>query len=114
MDSQKTIAYDPNKSQVSSDLLADFVEKEFEQDITSVPGIGAASCDKLKDAGITTTYQLLGQFLALKSTDMTPQEHCDEMWYWLKETGVNAYRSGIILCLAEKCEIMMPNLYQNN
>ena len=94
--------------------MAEFVEKEFEQDISSVPGIGKATSDKLMEAGIHTTYQLLGRFLSFKGSNMTPQEHCDEMWYWLKEIGVNTYRSGIIQCLAEKCEIMMPTLYENN
>lgn len=106
--------YDANKSQVSTDSLAEFVEKELEQDINSVPGIGQATGDKLIAEGIDTTYQLLGQFLSLKGSNMTSQEHCDKMWYWLKEIGVNTYRSGIIQCLSEKCEIMMPYLYQNN
>ena len=52
-----------------------------------------------------------GRFLTLKSKGASSQEHCDAMWYWLQGKGVSAHRSGIVQCLVEKLEIMMPSLY---
>ena len=43
---------------------------------------------------------------------MTSTTHCDAMWYWLQGKGVSSHRSGIVQCLVEKLEIMMPGLYQ--
>ena len=35
------------------------------------------------------------------------------MWYWLQGKGVASHRSGIVQCLAEKCEIMPVEIPQN-
>ena len=98
----------------SADSLAKFLEDEIDEDITSVPGIGAAAAKKLKagEDGVNTAYQLFGRFLTLKSAGCSAQEHCDAMWFWLQAKGVSSHRSGIVQCLAEKLEIMMPGLYQ--
>ena len=45
----------------------------------SVPGVGPAAAEKLKqemdgDSGIETTYQLIGKFLTLKSKGMTSKQ----------------------------------------
>ena len=49
--------------------------------------------------------------MTLKSKGASSQEHCDAMWYWLQGKGVSSHRSGIVQCLVEKLEIMMPSLY---
>jgi hypothetical protein len=103
--------YDPNKSKVSQDKMADFLLADIDPDITSVPGIGPAAVRNLAESNITTTYQLIGQFLLLRGDNMGTQAHCDAFWYWLQEQGINAHRSGIIETIAEKVETMMPGLY---
>lgn len=35
-----------------------------------------------------------------KGKDMNTQDHCDAMWYWLQERGVNSHRSGIVTAIA--------------
>ena len=99
---------------MSADSLAKFLEDEIDEDITTVPGVGAAAAKKLAagDDGVATTYQLFGRFLTLKSKGASNSEHCDAMWFWLQGKGVSSHRSGIVQCLVEKVEIMMPGLYQ--
>ena len=111
---QSSHGYDPGKSQVSDSSLAQFLENEINSDLISVPGIGPKSAEKLNTNGISTTYQLIGTFLTLKQLEDTSQDHCDRMWHWLQSCGIDTYRSGIVQCLVEKCEIMMPSLYDNN
>ena len=105
--------YDANKSQIGDDRLANWLENELDPDIKSVPGIGPATAAKIAqgDDGVETTHQLLGRFLTLKAPEAGSQEHCDAFWYWLQAKGVNQYRSGIVQCIVERVEIMMPNLY---
>ena len=99
---------------MSADSLAKFLEDEIDEGITSVPGIGPAAAKSLAagEDGVATTYQLFGRFLTLKSEGASSAEHCDAMWYWLQGKGVSSHRSGIVQCLVEKLEIMMPGLYQ--
>lgn len=106
--------YDPNTSKVTEDRMADFLMADITEDIQSVPGIGPSAKEKLAEVEIKTTYQLIGQFLLLKSNDFTTQDHCDAFWYWLKEQGINSYRGGIIESIAEKLETMMPGVYNHD
>ena len=103
--------YDVNKSQVSDNALAEFLENHIDNDLESVPGIGPGAVGLLKDAGITCTYQLIGQYLFLCTKENKAKDHNDEMWYWLKEVGIRSHRSGIVMSLAEKCETVFPMLF---
>jgi hypothetical protein len=60
--------YDPQKSRVAEDTLADFLRAPLTGDLTEVPGIGKAAVAKLADGDvkIENTFQLIGQFLLLK------------------------------------------------
>jgi hypothetical protein len=44
-------------------------------DLATVPGMCAMGKNKLEVAGVTTTWQLLGKFLMLKSSNITEEEH---------------------------------------
>ena len=71
------------------------------EDITSVPGVGPATAKVLAETDdgndkVVTTYQLFGKYLMLKGPDMSPMEHTERFWYWLKNRGVNAHRSAIV------------------
>mmetsp|Transcript_10588 Transcript_10588/g.15872 ORF Transcript_10588/g.15872 Transcript_10588/m.15872 type:complete len:127 (+) Transcript_10588:83-463(+) len=108
--------FDPNRSQVGEDKLAAFLQAEVSEEISSVPGIGPRAKELLAkevegDQAITTTYQLIGKFLTLKGQGMTPAEHCNAMWHWLKLRGVSSHRAGIVLCLAEKVNLFMPGVW---
>ena len=61
--------FDVNRSQVNDDQLATFLRAEVEEDIQSVPGVGPAASKTLGassdgEAGVKTTYQLIGNFLS--------------------------------------------------
>lgn len=63
--------YDPQKSRVAEDTLADFLRAPLTGDLTEVPGIGPAAVSKLGQDGedgdaIENTFQLIGKFLLLK------------------------------------------------
>ena len=106
--------FDINRSRVSDDTLAVFLSSPLDSDIESVPGIGPSSKEKLKAAGIETTIQLMGTFLTLKGIDMDQTQHCDAMWFYLQEIGVNTLRSGIVHCIAEKANVMVPGIYNSD
>ena len=108
--------FDPNRSQVSGEALAAFLSADVNEDLMSVPGIGAASAAALTasdetDGGVATTFQLIGKFLLLKGPGMTSGQHCDAFWYYLKLKGVNAHRSGIVKAVAEKVNVAFPGIY---
>jgi len=113
IENTRVAGFDPNRSQVSGDALADFILVPICEDITSVPGIGPCAAKKLAreldgEPGVETTYQLIGKFLSLRAFDMSSQEHCDAMWYWLQAKGISSCRAGIVHSLAEKVNIWMP------
>ena len=61
--------FDPNRSQVQDDKLAEFLSAPVSEDLTTVPGIGAGAAGKLASGEgndkIETTHQLIGKFLAV-------------------------------------------------
>ncbi|GAX10227.1 hypothetical protein FisN_3Lh424 [Fistulifera solaris] len=109
--------YDPKRSKVNKDKLDEFVQRDIKGDLEEVPGIGPAAVKKLAEPdaqgnpGITTTYQLIGAYLSLKNSECDPVSHNDYFWYWLKEKGISSHRSGIVQCIAKKCNSFMPGLY---
>ncbi len=50
----------------------------------------------------------------LKGADTTTQEHCDAFWRWLDSRGINSHRAGIVKAIAEKVNVMMPGIYDEN
>ena len=109
--------FSANKSQVSDDRLSAFLASEIVASLQSVPGIGPKAEELLgkrteTDEPVTTTYQLIGKYLSLRGRDMTSDEHMDAFWHYLKSRGISSHRSGIVRCIAEKVNIMIPGLYQ--
>lgn len=71
LDDTMADGYDPQKSRVAEDTLADFLRAPLTGDLTEVPGIGKAAVAKLgeseeKEEAVTNTFQLIGKFLMLK------------------------------------------------
>ena len=106
--------YDKNRSSVGADKLAEYLRADVDADLRSIPGVGPKAVEKLNARGITTTFQLIGQFLMLKDEGVGPVEHCDRFWYWLKDVGIDSHRSGIIQCIAEKLDTMFPGIYDGS
>ncbi len=53
-------------------------------DLQSIPGVGPAAAKLLREAGVHTTYQLIGQFLILRKEGIKPQELCDAFYQYIK------------------------------
>jgi len=101
--------YDPRRTTVQEATLADFLRNPITGDLIQIPGIGPANKAILIGVGINNTHQLIGKYLTLKNG--TVVEHQDAMWTWLQDIGVNSHRHNIVLALAEKCDTMIPGLY---
>ena len=111
-----TEGFDINKSRVSENAMAEFLSDEIREDLESVPGIGPEAVRILSsecegEAPIETTYQLIGRFLALRGPGMTPVQHTNAFWFYLKLRGINRYRSGIVHAIAEKVNLMIPGTF---
>lgn len=108
--------FDIHKSRVSEDALSAFLSSPVSYDLKSVPGIGPAGESKLREAGITTTHQLLGKFMSFICDYSSPQEQADAMWDYLDSIGAcgGGYRSGVVHALAEKINIMIPGTFEFN
>lgn len=108
--------FDIQKSRVSANALAEFLSGEINEDLRSVPGIGAdavriLSSECENEAPIETTHQLIGRFLTLRGPNMTPPQHVNAFWFYLKLRGINKYRSGIVHAVAEKVNLMIPGTF---
>jgi len=89
-----------------------------------VPGIGdkaikALAEDSHPENRITNTFQLIGKFLMLKGPDNAYEQvdvvdHMDKFWDFLQSKGIDAFRSGIVQCIAEKANILIPGLYNHD
>ena len=104
--------YHPERSQISPDTLASWLRYPINGDLYEVPGILEPTVRLLNKHGIETTWQLIGKFLSYKSEKITSQEHIDLFWNFLKyEVGITSHVAGIVRCIAEKADTMMPGLY---
>ena len=79
--------------------------------VTAVPGVGPKTAEALAKIGVQTPHQLLGKFLCLKGPGVGVKAHCDAFYAFLKEAGVVANRSTIIMACAEKANVWVPGLY---
>jgi hypothetical protein len=104
--------FDPNRSRVTEDALADFIKTPLSGDLLEVPGIGEKTVEILVAAGVVNTYQLIGKFITLKSMGESCKEHCQKFYDWLMEIEAPpSYRAGVTLAIAEKVNTWMPGLY---
>lgn len=85
--------------------------------IKDVPGIGDANANHLLQCSesVSTTFELIGKFMSFKKAGVTPVEHCDKFYAWLKdEGGVHMNRHDIVQAVAMKCNIMFPGIYDED
>mmetsp|Transcript_6841 Transcript_6841/g.15696 ORF Transcript_6841/g.15696 Transcript_6841/m.15696 type:complete len:115 (+) Transcript_6841:90-434(+) len=103
------VEYNPNNTTINTDSLTSWLQGQITGDLEEIPGVGPANKQKMIDAGVENTYQLIGKYLTFKKG--TVKEHQDAAFSWLRDIGVNASRNNIILALAEKCDIFMQGIY---
>ncbi len=101
---RRSMAFDPQKSQINTETMSDFLRAELSLELTDVPGIGDKTKSTLVDNGIRTAHQLLGLFLMLGSN---PHALFDT----LKSMNVSANKSTIVHALATKADVFLPGTY---
>lgn len=110
-----TGCYDPKKTRIQEDTLANFLRQPVTENLETVPGIGPVNAKSLAtgegEDKVETVHQLIGKFLSFKGPGVSPTDHCDAFWHWLKARGINSGRNNIVLAVAEKVEVFMPGVY---
>eukprot|EP01038_Epipyxis_sp_PR26KG_P008051 gene8051-10907_t len=107
--------YHPEKSRVKPAALSDFLRAPLTGNLQEVPGVGPATVELLAQNGITTTFQLIGQYLSLKEAGVGPVEHADRFWYWLNSIGTpSGFRAGIVHAIAEKMNVTFVGIYDSS
>jgi hypothetical protein len=108
--------YDPSKSTTSPEAMRTWLSQPVVEDIRQIPGIGDKNAEILSlnndiESGISTTFELLGKYLMLRKKGMTPTEHCDRFWSWLKTKHITSHKDAIVQACAERCNLMFPGIY---
>lgn len=81
-------AFDHGKSHISHEVMRAWLERDVSGSLEDdkVPHVGPATIDKLREAGITTTFELIGRFF-LEIDERGPQEGCDRYKAMLHAAG---------------------------
>lgn len=80
--------------------------------LSCIPNVGAVTQECLAKVGITTQYQLIGQFLMFRKTGDNTQMRCDLMVSFLEQIGVKkALLSVITYALAKKLNRTFPGFF---
>ena len=67
---QAAEGFHPGKTKINDESLAEWLKDKVDGDLQAIPGIGAASEKKIKEAGIENSFQLIGKFLMLKDDNV--------------------------------------------
>ena len=69
--------------------------------------IGPNAAKKLAEAGVSSTFALIGKFLSFKEADVDPTQHADRFYTWLASVGMPPkYRAGVVQSIGEKMNIL--------
>ncbi len=111
--------FTPSMSAATSEQMRKFLMAPISDDLTAVPGIGGVSAEALREAGISTTFALLGKFLTFKAPNMGTVQHVEIFWLWLndvlQDTKVSVrHKAAAVRAIALKAETMLPGLYNED
>lgn len=107
--------FDINRSRISQDTLAEFLAAPLVKDLSTVPGVGPATIERLGTDGITTTHQLIGAYLRVCDVDFDSKQRTDAFWFYLQGLKVpGGTRSTIVHAIAERVNIMIPGIYEED
>jgi hypothetical protein len=81
-------------------------------DLEEIPGVGKVGAQRMKDAGVSTTFALFGKYLILKEEGVESVEHCDRFFHWLTSIDMpSGFRSSIVEAVAKKLDVSFPGIY---
>lgn len=96
---------------LSQATIEEFCQSDVEWDLSLVPGLGPKSVEKLQAAGVKSTFNLIGRFMAMWDEERSTQANCNDFYWWLGEVGVAwAYKDGLTRLLLEKLYVMLPGM----
>ena len=108
--------YVPGESKVRADPLAEFISLELDSNtpLTAIPGVGPANAKHFHAVGIFHPHQLIGQFLLMKVTDMTPEDHLSGFKEWCVATAGTTVSaaSDVTFCISERAKTIMPGIFE--
>ena len=106
--------YDPTRTYLGKDRIAEFLMAPLTGDLTEVPGVGPKTAAKLAEeehGSVRNTYQLLGKFLEMREVNDTCVTHCTRFMHWLKLKGLTKHKTSVTTCVAEKVSTWIPIMY---
>lgn len=105
-----SLKYDPSKSSLKAETLAEFVCDEWTQDLESFPGIGPKTVEILNEENVHTTPQLVAVYLQLFDGERSLEAINEAFFDYLheKKIGRGVSKTNLIYALNEKLSIIFP------
>ncbi len=99
--------------------LVAWIQNPMTEDLTSMPRVGPVTSQVLANAGVSTTFALLGKFLTFRDVGITPADHAERFWIWLTDVFKNNHivrRDRAIICRAicQRAELLIPGIYDES
>ena len=115
VESKPTIVFDGTKSTSTAESLVDFLQGFNWQtsQLKDVPGIGPASVEKLKGAGISTVQQLLGLYMGFVEPKATSNEVNNRFFNKFKEISPKANGHTVTFAIAHLADRFGMVLYED-
>ena len=112
--STPTILFDGTKSTSTAESLVDFLQGFNWQtsEVKDVPGIGPASVEKLKGAGISTVQQLLGLYMGVVEPNVTSNDVNNGFFNKFKEISPKANAHTVTFAIAHLADRFGMVLYE--
>jgi hypothetical protein len=105
--------FHPDRSSLTADQLTTYLQSPIGESLTSGVkiGVGPATVEAFREHNVTTGYQLIAKFLSFRDPNMDTRLHVEMFYQWLKEVmPASGYRAGLVHAIAEKCNLMFPEL----
>ena len=112
--STPTISFDGTKSTSTAESLVDFLQgfNWQKSQLKDVPGIGPASVEKLKGAGVSTVQQLLGLYMGFVEPNLKSNDVNNGFFNKFKEISPNANAHTVTFAIAHLADRFGMVLYE--
>jgi hypothetical protein len=102
-----------------SDPVTNWIENLMTEDLMSMPRVGRLTAQCFINAGVSTTYALIGKFLTFRDVGISPEDHAERFWIWLTDVFKGHHiikRDRAIICRAvcKRADILVPGLYDES
>lgn len=113
--SKPTIVFDGSKSTSTAESLVDFLQgfNWQKSQLKDVPGIGPASVEKLKGAGVSTVQQLLGLYMGFVEPNRKSNEVNNGFFNKFKEISPKANAHTVTFAIAHLADRFGMVLYED-